>query len=235
MAATGGAHRIFSMRKHYHGHRQRLRERLADAPEKLADYEVLELLLGHVILRRDTKPIAKALLERFGSLRGVFQARREEYLDIPGIGDGTAGFFALMREVLARYAESPARTRQTLCSLEVVAAMARERLGKLQHEEVWLAYVDGSNRLISWEKASKGTVDSASIFPRDIMERALVLKAKGFIIVHNHPSGDPKPSSVDMELTQRLIQAAEPLRLRLVDHVVVTEDSHCSLKSDGLL
>ena len=165
----------------------------------------------------------------------MFQGRREEYLDIPGIGDGAAGFFALMREVLARYAESPARTRLTLCSLEVVAAMARERLGKLQHEEVWLAYVDGSNRLISWEKASKGTVDSASIFPRDIMERALALKAKGFIIVHNHPSGDPKPSSVDMELTQRLIQAAEPLRLRLVDHVVVTEDSHCSLKSDGLL
>lgn len=222
------------MQKHYHGHRKRLRERLVDAPEKLADYEILELLLGHVIPRRDTKPMAKDLLDRFGSLRGVFQGRREEYLDIPGIGDGAAGFFALMHEVLARYAESPTRTREVLCSPETVAVMARERLGKLQHEEIWLAYMDGRNRLISWEKASKGTVDSANIFPRDIMERALALKAKGFIIVHNHPGGDPTPSGADVELTRRLIQAAEPLRIRFVDHVVVTEDSHYSLKNDGI-
>lgn len=220
---------------HYHGHRERLRARLTDAPEKLADYEILELLLGHVLLRRDTKPMAKELLHRFGSLRGMLEARAEEYADIPGLGKSTILFFSLLREFLARYAESPSRTREVLCSPESVAAMARERLGKLAHEEVWLAYVDNRNRLLAWEKAAKGTVDTSSIFPRDIIERALAVKATGFIIVHNHPSGDPKPSGADVEFTRHLRQAAQPLRIRFVDHVVVTESKCYSMVTDGFL
>lgn len=220
---------------HYHGHRQRLRERFADAPEKLPDYEILELLLGYVLLRCDTKPIAKAMLDRCGSLRGILEARKEEYLDIPGVGDGTANLFELLREFIARYIETPVRTRQLLCSPASVAAMARERLGRLSHEEVWLAYVDNSDRLICWEKASKGSVDSAFIHPRDVVERALALKATGFIIVHNHPGGDPRPSGVDLQLTEHLRIAARTVRIRLVDHLVVTDTDCYSLLNDGLL
>ncbi len=220
---------------HYHGHRERLRTRLADAPEKLADYEVLELLLGYVLVRRDTKPIAKGLLERFGSLRGIVEARPEECLGIPGVGQSTVAFFTLMREFLSRYAESPTRTRTMLCSPENVAAMARERLGTLFHEEIWLAYVDNRNRLISWERAIKGSADGASVFPRDIMERALAVKATGFIIVQNHPNGDPNPTGADIELTRHLRHATLPLRIRFVDHVVVTESRCYSLLNDGFL
>jgi DNA repair protein RadC len=220
---------------HYHGHRKRLRERLVDAPESLADYEILELLLGYVILRRDTKAPAKDLLQCFTSLRGIFEARPEEYLNIPGIGKNTSDFLMLMREFLSRYAESPTRSRIVLCSPQAVAAMARERLGKLSHEEIWLAFVDKRNRLISWERAARGTVDSSSVFLRDIIERALLLKATGVILVHNHPGGDPEPSIADRELTQNLEQLAQALRIRLVDHVVVTENMCYSLKSEAFL
>lgn len=220
---------------HHDGHRKRLRDRLHDASEKLADYEILEMMLGYALPRRDTKPLAKELLRRFTSLRGVFGARPEECLDIPGLGEGTAGFFALMREFLARYAEEPVRARAVLCTPEAVAAMARERLGNLPREEIWLAFVDGRDRLIMWEKAAKGTVDASNIYPRDVMERALALRAKGFIIVHNHPSGDARPSGADMAITQHLVQAARPLHIRFVDHVVVTEDECYSLKKDDFL
>ena len=220
---------------HYHGHRQRLRDRFTDAPGKLADYEILELLLGYALLRRDTKPIAKEMLKRFGSLRGVLEARQEEYNDIPGVGDGTAKLLALLREFVARYVESPVRTRRKLCTPADVAAMARERLGRLSHEEVWLAYLDNTGHLIEWERASKGSVDSAFIHPRDVVERALVLKATGFIIVHNHPGGDPKPSGVDLQLTEHLRIAAGTVGIRLVDHVVVTDTGSYSLLKDGLL
>lgn len=220
---------------HYHGHRKRLRERLRDASEKPADYEILEMMLGYALPRRDTKPLAKELLRRFKSLRGVFGARPEEYLDISGIGPGTLDFFVLMREFLTRYAEEPVRSRAALCTAEAVAAMARERLGHLAHEEIWLAFVDSRERLIMWEKAAKGTVDASTIYPRDVMERALALKAKGFIIVHNHPGGDPRPSGADLAITQHLLQAAQPLRIRFVDHVVVTDDACYSLKKDDFL
>jgi DNA repair protein RadC len=144
-------------RQHYLGHRKRLRARLVDAPEKLQDYEILELLLGYAILRRDTKPIAKELLTRFGSLRGVIEAPPERYLDIPGLGEGVAGLMALLREFTPRYLESRVRKREELCSPEAVAAMARERLGRLAHEEIWVAYVDNSQRLVAWERAVRGT------------------------------------------------------------------------------
>ena len=144
-------------RQHYLGHRKRLRARLADAPEKLQDYEILELLLGYVILRSDTKPMAKELLTRFGSLRGVIEAQPERYLDIPGIGEGVAGLMALLREFTPRYLESRVRKREELCSPEAVAAMARERLGRLAHEEIWVAYVDNGRRLVAWERAVRGT------------------------------------------------------------------------------
>ncbi len=221
--------------EHYHGHRGRLRARLLDAPEKLADYEVLEILLGYVLIRRDTKPIAKEMLARFASLQGLLAARPHELLEIPGVGESVVSFIALLREFLARHAESPLRHRELLCSPETVAAMARQRLGKYTHEEMWAAFVDNKNRLISWERAAKGTVDCTVIYPRDIMERALTLKATGFFLVHNHPGGDPTPSGADVELTNRIQRASQTLLLRFIDHVIVTEKSCFSMMSDGLL
>ncbi|MDR2489016.1 MAG: DNA repair protein RadC [Desulfovibrio sp.] len=220
---------------HYHGHRKRLRERLADAPETLADYEILELLLGYALLRRDTKPLAKDLLQRFTSLRGIFEARPGEYAAIPGIGEGIAGFLALLREFLSRYAESPTRARAILCSPRAVAAMARERLGKLAHEEIWLALVDRRNRLIAWERIAQGTVNASTAFLREIIEHILAVKAAGVVLAHNHPGGDPTPSDADREFTLHISRALRPLGIRLVDHVVVTENRCYSLHDDDFL
>ena len=220
---------------YYHGHRERLRERLMDAPEKLPDYEILELLLGYVIKRRDTKPMAKELLGRFGSLRGVVQARPEEYADIPGLGQATAVFIALLREFVCRHAESPARRREVLCEPAQVAAMARERLGGNAHEEVWIAYVDNRNRLIHWGKCAHGSLSAAHVNSRDIVEKGLALKAAGFILVHNHPGGDPRPSQFDLDLTAQINQAARTVFLRFIDHVIVCENAVYSIMEDGLL
>lgn len=214
---------------HYHGHRERLRGRLQHAPQELADYEILEMLLGYVILRADTKPIAKELLARFGTLRGVVQARPEAYEDIAGLGKGVIAFFQLLREFLPRYVESPVREREILCDLRAVANMARERLGTITHEEVWVAYVDKGNRLIRWEQSTRGSVDVSLINSRDIVERALALKAAGVIVVHNHPGGNHHPSPEDAEVTNRLHQALRTVFIKLLDHIIVTEQTCYSI------
>ncbi len=220
---------------HYHGHRERLRKRLMDTPEALADYELLELLLGYVLLRRDTKPLAKDLLTKFGSIHGVMTANHEEIVRVNGAGPAVATLWKLLHETGARVAESPLRQRLTLSSPEAVAEMARKRLGPLAHEEIWIAYLDTQNRMLEWEKASKGTTSATMIYPRDILERALQVKASGFIMVHNHPGGSPNPSGADIELTRRIQHAAQTLHIRFVDHVVVTSESCYSLMDDALL
>lgn len=220
---------------HYHGHRQRLRKRLSESSDKLEDYEILELLLGYVILRKDTKPLAKELLQKFSSLAGVFQAKDEELSTVAGFGPSLSVYWTLLRELGARIQESPIRRREVLCSPEAVAYMARQRLGHLTHEEIWIAFVDSQNRNIAWERLAKGTLDSSALYPRDVLQRALMLKASGFILVHNHPGGNVRPSGADLELTDALHKAAQSVSLRFLDHVIVTEDSCFSLMRDGLL
>ncbi len=217
------------------GHRQRLRARFKDAPEKPADYELLELLLGYVHLRRDTKSIAKALLQKFGSLNDVLYARPDDLESVDGVGPAVADFFLLLKELPARMAEDSVRRRKSLCNPEAVARMARQRLGKLGHEEVWVAFVDNNNRLIEWEKATRGTPDASTVYPREIVARALEVKATGFILVHNHPGGMLKPSAADLRITQRLRDAANALEIRFLDHIIVTENRSFSLMTESLL
>ncbi|MCC8193029.1 MAG: DNA repair protein RadC [Deltaproteobacteria bacterium] len=223
------------MMQHTQGHRKRLRERLTKASHALADYEVLELLLGHVLLRQDTKPLAKELIRRFGSLRGVLDARTQELAAVPGFGPSLEAYWILLREVMARYVESPARWRTELCSPQAVAHMARMRLAACAHEEFWVAFLDTQNRLIAWEMASKGSVHTVPLYPRDVMARALTLKASSLILVHNHPGGSPRPSGADVDLTKKVQTAGEVLGIRLTDHVIVTDDSCYSLVEDCII
>ena len=220
---------------HYLGHRRRLKDRLMDNPRALADYEVLEIVLGYVNVRRDNKPLAKELLRRFGNVRGVLTARLEEMRDIPGFGPGAEEFLTLWREVWARFHEQPMRDRAVLGSPDVVAEMARARIGVKEHEEFWMALVDNKNRLVGWEQVSKGTVDQTAVYPREILALALLRKASGVILVHNHPGSDPKPSRQDVELTKRVVNAAREVDLRVLDHLVVTEKSYFSFQSEGML
>jgi DNA repair protein RadC len=220
---------------HYPGHRERLRERLRRDPRQLADYELLELMLGHVLLRRDTKPLAKALLERFATLGGVFAARPEELRRVPGFGPALEAFWALWRETWARLSEGPLRERQVLDSPDGVAAMARARLAHRTTEELWLALVDARNRLVGWERVGQGTVDEVSVPVREVLHAALRFEAHGVILVHNHPGGDPEPSEGDKRFTRRLDEAARAVGLRLLDHLVVASGGYVSFRSRGLL
>jgi len=204
-------------------------------PRSLADYEVLELLLGYVNVRRDNKPLAKELLARFGSLRGTLTARMGELQGIPGFGPGLEEFLTLWREAWARFHEQPVRDRAVLNSPEIVAEMARARIGNRAREEFWMALVDTKNRLIGWEQVSKGTVDQAAVYPREVLSVALRHKASGMILVHNHPGADPRPSVQDVDFTRRIKNAAREIDVRVLDHLVVTENRFFSFQSEGIL
>ena len=220
---------------HFHGHRQRLRDRLARDPRSLADYELLELLLGHVLTRRDTKPLAKALIDRFGSLRGAFEATEAELTSLDGFGPGLTAFWALWRETWSRLHESELPTRSVLGDSAEVARLARTRFGANRREEFWLALVDNRNRLLSWERLGIGTVDHAAVYPREVLALALKHQAAGMILVHNHPGGDPRPSPQDVELTRRISRTGLELGLRVLDHIIVCADGYYSFQDSGML
>ena len=220
---------------HYLGHRGRLKDRLRQDSRALADYEILELLLGYANPRRDAKPMAKALLERFGTLLGVYQAQASELSSVEGFGPGMETFWALWREYLARLAEQDARDRVLVDDARVVADLARERLANLDGEEFWVLLLDGANRAMGWERISQGTVDQAPVYPREILALALTRRAAGVIMVHNHPGGDPKPSRMDQEITRQVKLAAHGLGVKVLDHVIVAGKEYFSFKKARLM
>ncbi|SHN67828.1 RadC family protein [Desulfovibrio litoralis] len=217
------------------GHRARLREKLKDDPTKLPDYEVLELLLAQVIPRQDTKPLAKELLLRFQTIKGVLEARPAELRLVKGFGPALEVYWILLRELMSRREEAPIRRREVLATPDLVAKMAKTRLAGNEKEELWLAFLDTQNRLISWERGLMGTVAGIICYPRDILERALLLKASAIILVHNHPGGAFMPSSQDIELTQQLASSAEKIGVQVLDHIIVTDENAYSLYQEKLL
>ncbi|MGE4469954.1 MAG: DNA repair protein RadC [Desulfovibrio sp.] len=220
---------------HYHGHRRRLRERLDREPRSLADYEVLELLLARTLPRQDTKPLAKELLTRFGTLHGVLYAPDAQLLRVKGFGAALLSSWKLYREVWARMKEPSPQRREVLDDPDRVAEGAKARFGTKGVEEFWIALVDNRNRVRAWECVSKGTVDQTAVYPREVLSLALRHEASGMILVHNHPGGNPEPSDEDIRLTMRIKSVAEGLGVRLLDHLVVTDREHFSFQAHGLL
>lgn len=217
------------------GHRARLRARLERDPQSVADYEVMELLLGLSLLRKDTKILARRLLEKFGGMRGALDARDDELRMIEGFGPGLLALWHLVREVMARYAASPLLEREILSTPEAVVEMARMRLGNYSHEESWLALVDAQNRLISWERLRRGGVSSIALQPRDVLEVALKRDASGIILVHNHPGGSPRPSRADLDITAEIEKLAPCLSLRFLDHLIITAGDCYSIGQKKIL
>ncbi len=220
---------------HYHGHRERLRERLRKDPKQLEAYEILELLLGYALLRKDTKPLAKALLDKHKTLRAVMQAEAVELRECEGFGPGVEALWVLLAELRARIVESPVQARSSLNSPAQVAEWAQTRLGHLPTEEFWVALVDPRNRVIAWEPLTKGTIDQVTVYPRELLAMVLTRKAAGFIMVHNHPGGDVRPSRADTELTGRIFQAAQNLGVKMLDHLIVSESDFFSFNAQGVL
>ena len=220
--------------QHQTGHRQRLRARFEKDQSGLSDYELLEMLLGHVLLRQDTKPLAKDLLARFKSLRSVMDASMAELREVKGFGPALGTFWLLLREIKARCAESWVEKGDPVTSW-AVAEMARQRLAGVPHEELWGLYVDNQNRAISWRKLSEGLGGRVFVHNAIVLAPALELKATGIILVHNHPGGAPQPSQADIDMTNILLQAAKMVDVRLVDHIIVTEDDYASFSDLDLL
>lgn len=221
---------------HYHGHRDRLRTRYRDHGDTaLADYEILELLLFRLIPRRDTKPIAKALLERFGTLAGVFGASPALLQEVKGIGEAVAFDLKLISTVAHRTLKSELKGKQVLASWSSVIDYCHAAMAHETREQFRILFLDKRNALIADEVQQTGTVDHTPVYPREVVKRALELSATALILVHNHPSGDPTPSRADIEMTKMIIDTAKPLGITVHDHIIIGKDGHASLKGLRLI
>jgi DNA repair protein RadC len=221
---------------HVHGHRDRLRARYREGGDAaLADYEILELLLFRLIPRRDTKPIAKALIERFGTLGGVMGAPAGLLQEVNGIGEAVALDLKLMASVAQRMLKSEIRGKQVLASWSAVIDYCHSAMAYEQREQFRILFLDKRNTLIADEVQGRGTIDHTPVYPREVIKRALELSATAIILVHNHPSGDPTPSRADIDMTKTIIDTAKPLGIVVHDHIIIGKDGHASFKGLRLI
>jgi DNA repair protein RadC len=220
---------------HHLGHRERLRERaLEGGLGALPDYELLELYLFRTFPRGDVKPKAKALLARFGSLEAVFAASVDDLRRVDGIGEAAALDLKLAHEATLRTAREAVKKRTVISSWTALLAYVRVALAHEPREHFRVLFLDRKNQLIADVNMNEGTVDHAPVYPREIMRRALELSASAVILVHNHPSGDPTPSSADIEMTRQVVEAGRSLKIAVHDHLVVGRDGVASFKALGL-
>jgi DNA repair protein RadC len=218
------------------GHRERLRARfLKGGAEAMPDYELLELTLFAAIPRRDTKPLAKALLKRFGSFAEVIAAPRERLLEIPGVGESVANQLKIVEAAAQRLAKTKVLGRPALSSWAALLDYCTAAMARCETEEFRVLFLDRKNHLIADEVQNRGTVDHTPVYPREIIKRALELSASSIILVHNHPSGDPTPSKADIAMTREIVAAAKALSIAVHDHLVIGRAGHASFKSLGLL
>ncbi|THD60007.1 MAG: JAB domain-containing protein [Bradyrhizobium sp.] len=221
---------------HYHGHRERLRERFHSAgSDALSDYELLELALFASIPRRDTKPFAKALLKKFGSFAEVVHAPAARLREVDGISDASINQIKLIAAATHRIAKGEIRKSVALSSWNDVIGYCRAGMAFADKEQFRILFLDKRNQLISDEVQQTGTVDHTPVYPREVMKRALELSATAIILVHNHPSGDPTPSQADIQMTRAIIDIAGPLGISVHDHIIVGKNGHASLKGLKLI
>jgi DNA repair protein RadC len=221
---------------HYHDHRARLRQRFESGGEDaLADYELLEMLLFRTIPRRDTKPLAKALLQRFGSLAGVLGADPLRLAEVEGVGPAVAQDIKLVHAMVARAAKTDLQKRPVISSWSQLVSYCRITMAQAAREQFRVLFLDVKNQLIADEVLNEGTVDHAPVYPREIARRALELSSAAVILVHNHPSGDPKPSAADLAITREIAAALDVVQIKVHDHLVIGRNGVESFKGLGLL
>ncbi len=204
-------------------------------PQTLADYELLELALFRPIPRRDVKPIAKALITRFGSFAEVLSAEPQRLAEIEGVGPGVIADLKLIEEAGRRLARGAIRKRPLLSSWSALLEYLRATMAFSPREEFRLLFLDKQNHLLRDEVQGRGTIDHTPAYPREIARRALELGATAIILAHNHPSGDPKPSSADISTTRNIIAVLDPLKIVVHDHVILGREGHASMKALKLI
>ena len=218
------------------GHRERLRARfLKGGAEAMPDYELLEPTLFAAVPRRDTKPLAKTLLARFGSFAEVIAAPRERLREVDGVGESVAAHLKIVEAAAHRLAKTRVIGRPALSSWAALLDYCTAAMARGAKEEFRVLFLDRKNVLVADEVQSKGTVDHTPVYPREIVKRALELSATAIILVHNHPSGDPTPSKADIDMTRDIVKAALALGITVHDHLVIGRKGHASFKSLNLL
>jgi DNA repair protein RadC len=219
----------------HHGHRQRLREKFhAAGAERMHDYEALELLLTFAILRRDVKPLAKALIAQFGSLRGVLDASFDELKEFERLGPGPATLIKLVKDLCAIYLLDRAKEKENITSPQRVVHFAQMKLAGLPHEAFMVIFLNIQNEVLRYEILNEGTIDQVAVYPRRIVEKALACHAAAVILAHNHPSGHTDPSEEDKRLTRAIRDAGRLIDLRVIDHIIVGENGYFSFTERGL-
>ncbi|ABS64207.1 DNA repair protein RadC [Parvibaculum lavamentivorans DS-1] len=220
---------------HYAGHRERLRERFLKSPETLPDYELLELVLFRAVPRRDVKPLAKELIARFGGFSEVINAEPSRLRETKGVSDAIVTEFRIARETGLRLAQAKVMKKEVLGSWAALLDYCSASMAHNPTEQFRILFLDRKNVLIADEVQQKGTVDHTPVYPREVVKRALELNASALILVHNHPSGDPTPSTADVEMTRQIVNTAKPLGIEVHDHLVVGKGRHASFRTLGLI
>ena len=218
------------------GHRSRLRARLLkDGGEALQDYELIEYLLALAIPRRDTKPLAKALLREFGGIGGLLSADAEALLRVDGVGETAAAAIRIVQAAALRLLRNEIVEKPTLASWQALIDYLRADMAYRGVERVRVLHLNAKNILIRDEVMSEGSIDQAIVHVREVIRRAIDLGSSGLILVHNHPSGDPAPSRADISLTRDIIDAGKRLNIVVHDHVIIASSGHSSMRALGLI
>nr|WP_245627104.1 DNA repair protein RadC [Cognatishimia activa] len=217
-------------------HRKRLRDRfMRGGAGAVPDYELLELVLFRAIPRRDVKPIARRLLDRFGSFNGVISASIPRLKECHDVGDAIVCELKIVEASAQRLAQSKVLRRPVLSSWDALLDYCQTSMAHLETEQFRILFLDTKNTLIADEAQARGTVDHVPVYPREVIKRALELNASALIMVHNHPSGDPTPSQADVEMTREIQKAASVMSITLHDHLVIGQSRHFSFRSNDLL
>jgi DNA repair protein RadC len=221
---------------HYHGHRDRLRKRFLEGkPDALPDYELIELLLFMAIPRRDVKEDAKRLLKEFGGFAELLTASPEELTARGGLSEVAAVALKTVEAAAVRLARQKARRKPVLGNWQALLDYCHAAMAAEKTERFHLIFLDTRNRILADEAQQRGTVDHTPVYPREVIKRALELGATALVLVHNHPSGDPSPSKADIEMTRRIVEAAETVGIAVHDHLIIGKGEHTSFKTLGLL
>jgi len=220
----------------YIGHRQRLRERfLKGGGNSLADYELLEMILYAASSRSDTKPLAKKLLAKFGSFAKVVNAENAELSAVEGVGEAAIASIKIIKAATEKLLKEEVSQGHIIASWTALLDYCRVSMGHKKNEEFRVLFLNNKNALIADELQQFGTVNHAPVYPREVVKRALELGASSIILTHNHPSGDPTPSKDDIDVTKKIVAAANSLGLSVHDHLIIAGNKHYSFKSNGLI
>lgn len=217
-------------------HRKRLRSRfMAGGADAVPDYELLELVLFRAIPRRDVKPLARALMDRFGDFNRVVTAPVEHLLETDGVGEAVVTEFKIVQAAAHRMARARVMQRHVISSWDAILDYCHTTMAHRDTEQFRVLYLDRKNTLIADEEQARGTVDHVPVYPREVAKRALAVNASALILVHNHPSGDPTPSNEDIDMTAKVQAACDALGLTLHDHLIIGKSRELSFRAEGYL